>query len=212
MSTATLIYFIMPNSLELFVVVRHWRRSWTGQPQPGGIRFLRKKIDFYFRFYLNKRLVLQRPLQNNLPQPYLMNMQVKISPNIIWGDRMVMGSTIGCYMMRRWYENLSLDICRVNGKTTLTRYTPGRWEDDDGNTSPNLTQGMLRFISYLIWKGELIFISAPIWKRRYGAWEGGLISWIKNLLPRNNNKKNPISELRHERGLHPQIYHLWRPS
>ena len=77
-----------------------------------------------------------------------------------------MGWTICRYIPRIWYENISLYICGVDRKTTLTRYTMVRWEYDNENVSPNLSQGMLIFISAPIWNGKLRFISAPIWKRK----------------------------------------------
>ena len=121
-----------------------------------------------------------------------MKKQVKLSPNILWVDNIIMGSTIGRYVLRIWDENLSLVICVVDGKTNITRSTLGRWEENDENPSPNLVLGMLRFISAPIckkiwifisspiWKGGLRFISYPIYMGGCCAWEGGLRYWIKS--------------------------------
>ena len=151
MATATLIYFIRPNRLELFVVVRHRRRSWPGQTPPGGIWFWRKTIYFYFRFNLINGLYLQRPLRRKWPQAHLLKKQVRLSPDILWVDEMMMGSTISRYMLRIWDDNLSLAICGVDGKTTLTRYYRDRQEDNGDVPHPIWLRGIWDEIPPSIW-------------------------------------------------------------
>ena len=130
-----------------------------------------------------------------------MKNQVKLSPDILWVDEIMVGSTINRYMLRRWNEKISLAICRVDGKTTIIQYSMD-WGEDDGIK-----------ISISIWKGKLKFISSLVWKGRDGAWEGGLRSRInKYKRLRNDDKKKIFAELRHERGLYPQTFYLWNPS
>ena len=126
MSITTLIWFVRPNSLELFLVVCYWRQSWPGKTSPGGIQFWRKKFYFDFRFYLIKGLVLQSTLRCKRPQFHLLNNQVKLSPNILWVDGMMMGPTLNLYILIRWDENISFVIYGVYGKTDLAWYTLGR--------------------------------------------------------------------------------------
>ena len=105
---------------------------------------------------------------------------------------MIIGSTIDCYMLITCNENISLAICRLDGKKNPTCYTIRRWEDDDENASSDLDQGMLRFVSIPIYKRGLIFISALIWQGRDVAWKVRLIYWIKKGRPREQQPETLV--------------------
>ena len=160
-------WFIIPNCLEYFGVVRRRCQSWPGQTPSVGILFCRKKMYLYVRFDLIRILSLQSTSRSKWPQDHLMKNKVKLSPDILWVDEMAMGSTTSRYFLRRWDENLPVSICGVYGNTTLTLYKMGRLEDDWGIPHP-IWKCKLRFISSPIWKGKLRFISAPTWKGKFG--------------------------------------------
>ena len=122
---------------------------------------------------------------------------------------------------------------RCKGKTTLTNYTLCRWkimmksppiiwlrgrwdlsQPQFARGSWYLSQPQLIIGSWdepmIILKisGKIILINLHTdW-----AWEYGLITWIENDSPSNNNQKDLIAELRHKRRLYPQSCRLGHPS
>ena len=168
------------------------------------------RIFILFQFDLIKISVLHFPSRLKWPQDHLLSKQVKLSPNILWVDKFSMGSTITHYMrsiwediyhplfyelmIRWWNENVSLNFGRGNSDLSQSQFGRGYWD---------LTQ------TWFIMGGMAPDKAAS---HLDGSWEGSLISWIKkDKRPRNNDKKNLIAELRHERGLYTQTSCLWHP-
>ena len=135
-----------------------------------------------------------------------------LSSGILWVDEIMTGSTIRRYMLRRWDENISLSISGVDGKTTRTLYSMGRWEYDRMKVSIQIWKGELTYISAPIWKKKLIFSSVPIWK---GVWDklgiiqkisGSIIiinletAWRLRRQPQILNQKGAPKEWRTEKG------------